>query len=239
MPSLLSRLFGSTPAQKSSRGVYLAMHPLGGMRWSPRDFATLTRESYERNAVAYRAVRMIAEGAASVPWRLYEGDTEVEAHPLLDLVRRPNDAMTGTDLIEALVSNLLLFGNAYLEVLRVDRTPRELFVLRPDRMSVLAGQDGWPAGYEYTVAGRTIRYDVARDGQSPVLHLKLFNPLDDHYGLPPLAARRCTSCTRHAQFCGLLEQGTARQRRATFRRAGLRWARRRAFDRRAVFASPR
>ena len=106
MPSLLSRLLGApTSSQKSSRGAWLALHPLGGVRWTPRDFVTLTRESYERNAVAYRAVRMIAEAAASIPWRLYESDVEIEAHPLLDLVRRPNGAMTGTDLVEALVTN--------------------------------------------------------------------------------------------------------------------------------------
>ena len=189
MPSLLSRWFSfAAPTHKSSRGALLTLHPLGGTRWSPRDYATLTRESYERNAVAYRAVRMIAEAAASIPWRLYEGETEVESHPLLDLVRHPSAAMTGTDLIEALVTNLLLFGNAYVEALRVDGTPRELHTLRPDRVSVVAGQDGWPAGYDYTVAGRATRYATETDGFTPILHLKLYNPLDDHYGLPPLAA---------------------------------------------------
>jgi len=30
------------------------------------------------NAIAYRAVRMIAEAAASVPWLLYDGASELE-----------------------------------------------------------------------------------------------------------------------------------------------------------------
>ena len=213
MPSLLSRLFGAQThaptqahvhAQKASRtGALVALQGFASTRWSPRNYVALTQESYERNAVAYRAVRMVAEAAASIPWRLYEDGHEIEAHPLLDLVAWPNPTMTGADLIEALVSNLLLFGNAYIEAAQVDGTPRELFALRPDRMSVVAGRNGWPAGYDYTVAGQTVRFDTSgsRLGGSavaPILHMKLFHPLDDHYGLPPLAAAQVALDTHNA-----------------------------------------
>ncbi len=62
-----------------------------------------------------------------------------------------------------------------------------MFCLRPDRMRVLAGPDGWPTGYAYSVGGRTIRYEQA-GALPPILHLTLFNPLDDHYGLSPMEA---------------------------------------------------
>ena len=65
-------------------------------------------------------------------------------------------------------------------------------------MSVVAGSDGWPAGYDYTVAGKTIRYDLNTDGFAPILHLKLYNPLDDHYGLAPLAAAQVALDTHNA-----------------------------------------
>ena len=206
MPSFFSRLFGAQtlaqnqpPAQKSSRtGALVALQGFAPMRWSPRNYVALTHESYERNAVAYRAVRMVAEAAASIPWRLYEDGHEIETHPLIDLFARPNPAMTGADFVEALVSNLLLFGNAYVEASRVDGTPRELFALRPDRMSVVAGRNGWPAGYDYTVPGQTIRFDMSGEGVPPILHLKLFHPLDDHYGLPPLAAAQVALDTHNA-----------------------------------------
>jgi HK97 family phage portal protein len=69
----------------------------------------------------------------------------------------------------------------------LDGAPRELHVLRPDRVKVVAGARGWPAAYDYTVDGRTTR--IARDGSGflPVLHAGLFHPLDDYYGLSPLA----------------------------------------------------
>jgi HK97 family phage portal protein len=54
-------------------------------------------------------------------------------------------------------------------------------------MRVVPGPDGWPAAYEYQVGARTIRFDQAGD-VPPILHLTLFHPLDDHYGLSPMEA---------------------------------------------------
>ena len=42
-------------------------------------------------------------------------------------------------------------------------------------------------GYDYTVGGRTHRYDVT-GGMSPICHLKTFHPQDDHYGFSPMQA---------------------------------------------------
>ncbi len=47
----------------------------------------------------------------------------------------------------------------------------------------MLGADGWPTGYDDR-AGSAVRR-IAVDG---LLHLKLFHPLDDHQGFPPLAA---------------------------------------------------
>jgi phage portal protein BeeE len=66
---------------------------------------------------------------------------------------------------------------------------RELYALRPDRMKLVPGPDGWPEAYDYTVAGSTVRFPQ-NTALPPILHLTLFNPLDDHYGLSPLDADR-------------------------------------------------
>ncbi|MEZ5983465.1 MAG: phage portal protein [Parvularculaceae bacterium] len=65
---------------------------------------------------------------------------------------------------------------------------RELYALRPDRMKVRLGARGWPEGFDYTVGGRTAAFRAGNDGFSPILHLKLFHPTNDHYGLSPLEA---------------------------------------------------
>ncbi len=70
-------------------------------------------------------------------------------------------------------------------------TPRELHLLRPDRVSVVSGTDGWAQGYDHRIGDRTIRYN--RDETTDwcaIAHFALFHPLDDHYGFPPLQAAR-------------------------------------------------
>ncbi|OYY06593.1 MAG: phage portal protein [Rhizobiales bacterium 35-68-8] len=64
-------------------------------------------------------------------------------------------------------------------------------------MKVVPGPDGWPQAFDYTVAGRTVRFEQnAR--QPPILHLTLFNPLDDYYGLSPLEAAAVAVDTHNA-----------------------------------------
>ncbi|MCC2101737.1 MAG: phage portal protein, partial [Hyphomicrobiales bacterium] len=198
--SFLSRLFGaqSREEKRSRAGALLALHTVGAARWTPRDYAALTREGFERNAIVHRCVRMVAECAATIPWRLYEGRAELTAHPLLDLLARPNPVQTSTDLIESLVVNLLLFGNVYVEGAQVDGQVREIYVLRSDRMTVAPGPNGWPAAYEYAFLGDRVRYVMQGEGVEPIMHVRLGHPLDDHYGLPPLAAAHVAIDTHNA-----------------------------------------
>jgi HK97 family phage portal protein len=174
------------PEQKS--GVPLIALTLGGAaRWGGRDAAALARAGVMQNAVAYACVRKISTAAAALPFLLYDGGTEIETHPLLALLARPNPGEDGTGLFERWHGFLQSAGNAYLEAVTLEGRPRELHVLRPDRVSVVPGSQGWPAAYDYTVEGRTRRIAREPDGFLPLLHLKLFHPLDDHYGLSPLA----------------------------------------------------
>jgi HK97 family phage portal protein len=142
-----------------------------------------------QNAVLYRCVRMIAEAAASVPLLLYRGTDEIAGHPLLRLLARPSPGSSTPDLMEACYGFLLVSGNAYLEAVAVAGTVRELHPLRPDRVKVVPGPDGWPEAYEYTVGGKTARIaGEAAPGVPRILHIKLFHPLSDHYGLSPIEA---------------------------------------------------
>ena len=106
--------------------------------------------------------------------------------------------------LESVTAHLLLAGNAYIEAVGVagrggrrKHTVRELYALRPDRMKVVPGPDGWPQAFEYTVAGQTVRFDQSA-AQPPILQLTLFNPLDDYYGLSPLEAAAVAVDTHNA-----------------------------------------
>ena len=179
----------SAPETRASRtGAWVAWQSFGRPLWTPRDYAALAREGYVRNAVVHRAVRLVGEAAASVPWILWEDDRELASHPLLDLLTRPNPHQSGRSLLEEVYGHLCVSGNAWLELVAVAGTPRELYALRPDRMKVRVGPDGWPDAWDYGTGERTVRFRADPDGPRPILHLKTFHPLDDHYGLAPLEA---------------------------------------------------
>ena len=179
-----------TPDTKASKAsAIVALHTAGRPVWTSRHYAALARAGYMRNPVAYRSVRMVAEAAASIPWLLYEGAAERDDHPLLRLLAKPNALQAGAEFLEALYGHLLVSGNAYVEAVVIDGVVRELYALRPDRMSVVPDAEGWPAAFEYSANGRTARFTQEGDGPvPPILHVRQFHPLDDYYGFPPLEA---------------------------------------------------
>jgi HK97 family phage portal protein len=140
----------------------------------PRSYEAQMREGYLGNAIAQRAVRLIAEGLASAPLT----STDAEA---LRLVKATS---AGQALIETVAAHLLLHGNAYVEILSgMDGRPGELFALRPERVSIEADVRGWPVAYVYKVG------DVAsRLPAESIIHIRSMHPLDDHYGLGCLGA---------------------------------------------------
>src|SRR5262245_6809218 len=169
---------GGEPQGKSTPAPYFAFDRLGSPAWAPRDYAAFAREGFMQNAILYRAVRMVAEAAASVPLLLYAGDAEITEHPLLDLLARANPGASTPDLRMAWYGFLLVSGNAYLEAVAVGGTIRELHTLRPDRIKVVPGAGGWPEAFEYTADGRTQRIaGEASPGVARILHVKLFHPL--------------------------------------------------------------
>jgi HK97 family phage portal protein len=194
MREALARLWSRRAAEPlqpkaSATGALVAWEPLGAPVWTPRDYQAFAREGFMQNAIVYRSVRMIAEAAATIPLLLYEGEAEISEHPLLELVRRPSADHTQTDFLEAWYGFLLVAGNAYAEAVAVGGRLRELHVLRPDRMKVIPGGDGWPEAYEYSAGGQSVRFaGDAVEGVRPILHVRLFHPANDHYGMSPIEA---------------------------------------------------
>lgn len=178
---------GARVERKATTG-FVALHMQGEAGWSRRDYGSLAREGFMRNPVAHRAVRLVAETAAAVPWLLYEGEAESDAHAALALLRRPNGRQSGAALMEVVYGHMLIGGSAYVEMIAAGAEARELHALRPDRVGIVADDTGWPTALDYG-AGKT-RRRIALGGEAGqgALQLTLFHPLDDHYGFPPLQA---------------------------------------------------
>src|SRR3569832_196113 len=190
MPNLFTRLFGgrSPVAETKSMQVLMSLRELGDPTWTRRSFSALAQEGFARNPVVHRCVQLIAESATRVSLVAVEDGKRLNEHPLLKLLHRPNTNQSGSELLEAVYAYLQTAGNAYLNPIIDGSEVKGIFGLRPDRVQVVAGSDGWPAAYTYSSGGstRTLRQDTVP--APSVLHLALFHPLDDYYGLAPLEA---------------------------------------------------
>jgi HK97 family phage portal protein len=159
----------------------------------PTRYDSLAREGYQRNAIAFSAINYLVTNAASVPWTLYSRKgsnlTEIEEHPLLDLLDKPNPLQGRVSLFESLYGYLKIAGNTFMEAVRPfdGQPPTELWAIRPDRMKIQPGIFGLPAAYIFKNGQGEKLYPVDPiTGQSLVLHLKTWNPLNDWYGQSPI-----------------------------------------------------
>jgi len=109
---------------------------------------------------------------------------------LLNLLKVANPTQAKGEFFQGLYHYYLISGNCFLQAVGPkDAPPVELHLLRPDRMAVIAGKGTIPAGYRYTVNNNHTDFPVDRiTGQSRILHLKTFHPLNDWYGLSPVEA---------------------------------------------------
>ncbi len=162
---------------------------LGNPR-SPFDYNLAVKRAYLDNPVAQRAVRLVAEGIG--------GAALVADDPELNTLVKATSA--GQSLLETLASQLLLHGNAYVQVIKDGAgLPAELFALRPERISVIAGSDGWPSGYSYKLGDKVLSIPLLDEDASPnLIHIKSFHPADDHYGAGCLAAADQAVATHNA-----------------------------------------
>ena len=161
----------------------------GAARWTRRDLASLVRESYMNNPVAYRAVRLVAESVADIPWLVFDGQDELRDAPLAGLLAKPNARQDQRAFITALVTSLLLSGNAYIER-SGEGDLAELHLLRSDRVTIETDASGWPVAliWKSGQARRVIALESDDGAPARGCHIRDGHPLDDLYGLAPLEA---------------------------------------------------
>lgn len=191
MKNWLQAALTRSPNTKSDNGnasPLVALQLANSAQWTAQNYGALSREGYQRNAIAYRCIRLIAEAAASVPLNTRRQGQHVDADPAARLLRKPNPKMSRAEFFEAFYGYLHLSGDGFLEVVTVDERPAALFTLRPDRMQAVTDHTGWPSGWDYEVGGKRRRFKTdPASGRSPIHHMRLFHPADDIFGLSPLA----------------------------------------------------
>jgi len=158
------------------------------------------QKAYEQVTWIHIAVSRIAKGVAQVPFKVYTDKgggifDEVENHPLISLLNKPNEEVTRLELFEATVGYLMLTGNAYWFLSSGGPgAPTRIQVLRSDRMSIVPGRKRLVDGYVYNVGEHHIPLDIVE-----VVHFKLFHPRSDYYGLSPIEAAAVAAESDYAQ----------------------------------------
>mgnify|MGYP002677196191 FL=1 len=138
---------------------------------------SVTERSAMQMTAVYSCVRILSEAIAGLPLHLYrytdKGSKEKAIdHPLYTILHdEPNPEMTSFVFRETLMTHLLLWGNAYAQIIRNGKGEVvALYPLMPNRMTVNRDSDG-QLYYEYqtsqdeahTMKGSTVRlspYDV-------------------------------------------------------------------------------
>ena len=101
----LKNFFANNIETKEVPKVYMAGHTLYAhhRRDGYKDYA---KEGYQENAIVYRCVNEIANGAAAIPMKVFQGDIELDNHPLITLLKRPNPTQAGIEYFQSLYSYL-------------------------------------------------------------------------------------------------------------------------------------
>ena len=152
------------------------------------------RSAMQMTAV-YSCVRILAEAVAGLPLHLYRykedgGKEKAIDHPLYLLLHdEPNPEMSSFVFRETLMTHLLLWGNAYAQIIRNGKGEViALYPLMPDRMTVDRDRDG-KLYYEYTVStddAPTVKGTVVQLKPSDVLHIPGLG-FDGLVGYSPIA----------------------------------------------------
>ena len=135
-----------------------------------RSYQAQFDEVYRKNPVGQRSVRLVAGMLGAL---IVDGDERAVA------------LVTADGLLESIAANLLLHGNAYVQLIADGRDePQELCLLRPERVSVVSDERGWPVGYLYRAGGQVTRINRLDPlERRQVAHIKALHPRDDHYGM--------------------------------------------------------
>lgn len=152
------------------------------------------RSSMQMTAV-YACVRILSEAIAGLPLHVYKyndsgGKEKAIDHPLYLLLHdEPNPEMSSFVFRETLMTHLLLWGNAYAQIVRNGKGEViGLYPLMPNKMSVDRGEDGklWYTYNKSKDETSTIKGSIVKLSPADVLHIPGLG-FDGLVGYSPIA----------------------------------------------------
>lgn len=153
-----------------------------------KNYRNFAREGYQDNDTVYKCISYIARNGSAILPILYKDanmEEKIDSHPVLDILKNPNNEQSGVAYREALLSYKLLSGNAFQYVLRANsnQSPNELWTLRPDQTKVVLQSPRGILGYKFDPLGEMLI------SPTEIGHTKYWHPIsEDMFGMSPLEA---------------------------------------------------
>jgi HK97 family phage portal protein len=208
------RVYGSTTS-----------YGMPGAQWTSEGYQHYAREGYGKNSDVYSCVSLIGSAAKQVKWAdgrtgskcltpvetlakaidlspdnyrsVITGETKLEAMVKPNASAALLDKAGGAAFIEAWISHMLLSGNAYIEVIRVNGAIKMLYLDNPGLVKAELNRnalhedkivDYWRVGDGFG-GWRAIK-PFMRDlkENENIVQSRMFTPAHSPYGMPPLAA---------------------------------------------------
>ena len=189
--SIFSGLFNSRDKPKNQTAGSRYTFYLGGSSSGK----TVTERSAMQMTAVYSCVRILSEAVAGLPLHFYRytedgGKEKAIDHPLYSLLHdEPNPEMTSFVFRETLMTHLLLWGNAYAQIIRNGKNEIiALYPLMPNKMDVSRDKSG-QLYYTYVTQpeeAHTMKGTVVYLNPSEVLHIPGLG-FDGLVGYSPIA----------------------------------------------------
>jgi HK97 family phage portal protein len=195
-PGILKTVHGTpiqTTGDSSFRAAGAPVNTMPGvMGISPAANAALS------SAAVWSCCRLISTSLSALPTQLFkitpDGKVPDLKHPLFGLLTHsPNPSMTQQQWIQPTLLGLLLYGNGYTWVDRLDDGRiAGVWPLNPARVSTVLNLDGTFSYYYSDFRGK---FNVF--GESDIIHFRVFS-MDGYLGLPVLVYHQLTIALANA-----------------------------------------
>jgi HK97 family phage portal protein len=191
--SLLSKILGLDRLyEKAFTRTIVRAGTLTGIADNPTNYL---QKGYNYNDIVYSIISLITDYVKSVEWGVYkEGKSGVEPFKdeiLQEILDRPNDYETFSELVGNHVAFKLLTGNSYIYTQRTTDgankgVPQEMWLLPADLVELVIQKSFPPRVLAYQISGWNAQFNP-----EDIIHSKEFNPNMDIsgsqlYGQSPL-----------------------------------------------------
>ncbi len=170
------------------------------------------KDGYQANPQLFSVISRIAQRCSEAKFKMFSDNEEVEEHPLLDLLNRPNPLQGQPQFLECLVGYYKINGEVFVHtptaVTRQTAAVQMWIIPSVLLKEIKYDALGMPTSYHFQDGGK-----VKTISAEEIIHWKSFNPSDKRRGMSPIQAARGVLTQSNAGYAAnakLLQNGGAK-----------------------------